>query len=68
MGWASGTDIVTEVAKAIKENVKDSLMRRKLYLALVCAAEDQDWDCHCEAEGIDPILDKILNRNNEDEG
>lgn len=60
MGWSSGTDLVESVAKAIKANVSDPATRKKLYIALVAAAEDCDWDCQNEVEGIDPILDKIV--------
>lgn len=60
MGWSSGTDLVEKVANAIKANVADPKVRTKLYRALVAAAEDNDWDCQNEVEGIDPILDKIV--------
>lgn len=60
MGWSSGTDIVCRVAKAINKNVPDEKARLTIYKELVSAAEDLDWDCLYEAEGIDPILDKIL--------
>lgn len=60
MGWSSGTDFVCDVAHAIKKNVKEKKVREALYWALVNAAENADWDCQNEAEGIDPILDKVL--------
>lgn len=60
MGWSSGTDLVVSVATAIRDNVPDNKTRKKLYAALVSAAEDHDWDCQCEATGIDPVLDKLL--------
>ena len=60
MGWSSGTDFVVEVVQAIKKNVPDAKARKALYIVLVRAAESADWDCQNEAEGIDPILDKVL--------
>lgn len=60
MGWSSGTDLVCEVATAIRTNVKDPKARKAIYQVLVNMAENADWDCQNEAAGIDPILDKIL--------
>jgi hypothetical protein len=60
MGWSGGTDIVREMAKAIKENVKGHSARLVLYQTLVDSCESNDWDCQDEAMGIDPILDKVL--------
>ena len=60
MGWSSGTDLVREVAHAIYANVSDEVTRIALYEALVTAAEREDWDCHNEAMGIDPVLDVVL--------
>lgn len=66
MGWASGTDLVCDIAHAIKTNVKEQKARKALYRALVDAAENADWDCQNEAEGIDPILDEILGAGQEE--
>lgn len=60
MGWSSGTDLVERVAVAVKNHVAEASVRKKLYKALVDAATDMDWDCLNEVEGIDPILDQIL--------
>jgi hypothetical protein len=60
MGWSGGTDIVRKVAEVLVKNVHDKAIRRKIYIALIDAAEDADWDCQDEVEGIDPILDKLL--------
>jgi len=60
MGWSSGTDIVRDMATAIRDNVTDEAIRRKLYDKLVHSAQSLDWDCEPEARGIDPILDEVL--------
>jgi hypothetical protein len=60
MGWASGTDLVRDVAEAIKKHVPDTKTKKKLYTALVEAARNHDWDCEDEATGIDPVLDRAL--------
>lgn len=62
MDWSSGSELVEKVAQSIVANVPDAAARKRLYLDLVNAAEDQDWDCQQEVEGIDPILDKIVKR------
>lgn len=60
MGWSGGTDVVIEVATAIRKHVRDSATRRILYKVLVDSCEAADWDCQNEACGIDPILDGLL--------
>lgn len=60
MSWSSGTDLVREVAEAIRAHVADEVIRIPLYEALIDAAERADWDCHSEAKGIDPVLDVVL--------
>lgn len=60
MGWSSGTELVETVARAIKKNVKEPKVRKALYASLVDAAESHDLDCQNEVLGIDPILDKIV--------
>lgn len=60
MGWSSGTELVEQVARSIKANVSDPAVRKQLYKDLVSAAENSDWDCQNEVEGIDPILDRIV--------
>jgi hypothetical protein len=63
MGWSGGTDIVREMAKAIKKNVSSHAARLALYQVLVDSCESNDWACQDEAMGIDPILDKILSHD-----
>lgn len=66
MGWSSGTELVEDVAKAIKKHVVDPKVKRKLYDALVTAAINQDWDNEDEVMGLDPILDKSIKTINAD--
>jgi hypothetical protein len=60
MGWSGGTTLVEQVAHAINTHVPDAKTKKKLYQALISAAQDCDWDCENEVEGIDPVLDKLL--------
>ncbi len=66
MGWSSGTELVEDVANAIKKHVTDPKVKRKLYDALVIAAINQDWDNEDEVAGLDPILDKSIKTINEE--
>ncbi len=65
MGFSSGTDIAITVAEAVKKHVADAKARHAIYKALVDALESADWDCQNEAEGIDPVLDKLLGLEDE---
>lgn len=42
--------------------VSDKKLREKLYTDMVSILEDHDWDCVYVAEGIDPVLDKVIER------
>ena len=63
MGWSGGTDIVRDMAKAIKKNVSSHAVRLVLYQTLVDSCESNDWDCQDEAMGINLILDEILSHD-----
>lgn len=65
MGWSSGTELVEEIATAIKAYVGDADIKRKLYDALVSAAITQDWDNEDEVKGMDPILDEAIDAAND---
>ncbi len=68
MGWASGSVLVSRVARRVRGVVGDAEQRRMIYEELVKAATDLDWDCLDEAEGIDPILDEVLYAQYDGEG
>lgn len=67
MGWASGSDIACTMIQAIADNVKDKKVRKILYEKLISALENADWDTQNEAIGIDPIADKLLGYDAENE-
>ena len=68
MGWASGSVLVSRVARRVRDVVGVAKQRRMIYEELVEAATDLDWDCLDEAEGIDPILDEVLYAQYDGEG
>jgi len=59
MGWASGSDLFTEVIAVIKPAVKDKKARKKIYRKLISAFQDHDWDTCDECLGIDPVYDEL---------
>ena len=60
MGWANGTEVATRMITAITTNVQSKTTKRRLYAELIEALVDLDWDCTEEAEGLDPVFDKVL--------
>jgi hypothetical protein len=60
MGWSSGGALFGMCASAITKNVPDNKARQKIFKTMVEAFELFDCDVLYEAEGADPILDKVL--------
>lgn len=60
MGWSSGTSLVRRVIKATMANVEDSAVRQRLYVEIIRAFEDADWDNVDEAMGDDPAFDDAV--------
>ena len=60
MGWSSGSRIFGKVIEAIKPAVKDENARKEIYLDLIDAFEESDWDTQDECMGKDPAYDAAL--------
>jgi len=60
MGWASGSTIVDALITSLRENVKSDDVRKNIYLDVITAFEDADWDTQDECEGYDPAFDEAL--------
>ena len=60
MGWSSGTTLMGEIIDAVQSKVKDKKLRKSLYLSIISAFENADWDGQDECEGIDDAFDKAL--------
>ena len=58
MGWSSGTSLVKKMIDIIQENVGDPDKRFYMYIDLINAFEDHDWDNVDEAMGLDPEFDR----------
>lgn len=57
MGWSSGSELFDEVIKAVQPRVPDAATRKAIYLDLIPAFEDHDWDTEDECLGSDPMFD-----------
>lgn len=59
MGWASGSILFDKVIDAVEPHVPAE-KRKALYIELIGAFEDQDWDTQDECMGRDPEFDAAL--------
>jgi len=66
MGWSSGTDVARAWGRSIFDNVEDPKLKKIMYQDMIDTLTNEDWDCLEEAEGIDPILDELLQEEYED--
>lgn len=62
MGWASGTDLMSEIIDAAKEAIPEDWKRKEFYKKVISAFEDMDWDCQGECLREDPAFDDALKK------
>jgi hypothetical protein len=62
MGWSSGTRLASRLIKTIKKNVPDYQARKVIYLEMIDAFEDADWDGAFECLKIDRAFDAALKK------
>lgn len=60
MGWDGGYDIISRIVPVVIKHVPNDDVRSQIYEAILDALRNADWDCEYEAEGLDPVLDKLL--------
>ncbi len=60
MGWASASDIISDLIISAKKHIKDNNQRRRFYNDLINAFEEYDWDTQDECMGIDKSFDLAL--------
>ncbi len=60
MGWASGSELASEIVKAIKVEIPDAKRRKRIYKKIITAFENADCDTLDECEGEDPAFDAAL--------
>lgn len=60
MGWASGSALVGSLIGVLRANVPDGNDRHRIYLGLIAAFEEFDWDTQDECLEIDPEFDAAM--------
>lgn len=60
MGWASGSTVFSEVISAVKEHVKEKDVRKAIYIPIIEAFEEKDWDTQDECIGEDDAYDEAI--------
>jgi len=59
MGWGSGSQVMSDIIGALK-NELDEPTRVKVYVKIIRALQDHDWDTEEECCGDDPAYDEAL--------
>ena len=62
MGWASGSELFSRLIKTTKKHVKDPKVRTEIYVEMIDAFADADWDTHDECSGEDPSYDAAIKK------
>lgn len=57
MGWASGSTLFSAVIESIQTHVDVPDIRIQIYIDLIEAFEEADWDTVDECMGEDPAFD-----------
>ena len=60
MSWGRGSELFSDVAEIIAENVVDDNIRKLIYMGLIEAFQNYDCDTLDECTDIDPVLDTLL--------
>jgi hypothetical protein len=60
MGWASGSRLFGEIIEILQEHITDKNIRRDLYVDLIEAFEESDWDTQDECSGADVAFDEAM--------
>jgi hypothetical protein len=60
MGWASGSELMVEVIKALQKIEPSKTLRRRFYKHVILAFMDHDWDTTEECLNEDPAFDEAL--------
>lgn len=59
MGWARGSQIMTEIVETFMETISDDEYRAEAYSALIDIFEDYDCDTLHECLKIDDVFDEV---------
>lgn len=60
MGWASGSDLYSQVIDVLKEYIPKKEKRVEAHEILIQAFESMDWDTEVECLGEDEAFDEAM--------
>jgi len=60
MGWADGSRVMNEIIDAVKANVPDPEVRKRIYRPIYGVLRDQDWDTVDESLFIDRAFNAVV--------
>lgn len=60
MGWGSASSIMSQIIEAVKPHVADKEARKAIYIPVIGALEDGDWDTQDECMGEDEAYDEAI--------
>lgn len=60
MGWARGSEHAEKLINVLIENIPDAEVRKIIYIDMIDAWYESDWDTQDEVLGIDPVFDAAL--------
>ena len=63
MGWASGSQVMSDIIDGVKKQFPDNFeTRKKLYILIIEALEMSDWDTQDECMEQDKAYDEAIDR------
>ena len=68
MGWSSGSTLIEDIIRALATRVPDAACRKAIYVDVIRAFQDHDWDCEDECTGLDPAFDEALRELRSEDG
>jgi hypothetical protein len=60
MGWASGSEVMSEFISALNNEGVSYGQRERVYKAIIPVMQDRDWDTEMECVGEDKAYDAAL--------
>ena len=60
LGWASGSRLFSSVIQSLKDAGIEESQRKTIYVAIIPAFWEHDWDTENECEGLDPAFDAAM--------
>lgn len=60
MGWASGSELMSEIIFALNHEGVSFGQRERIYKSIIPVMQDRDWDTEMECVGEDKAYDEAL--------